>query len=155
MAIQDRTHQYQLSITQLNGLLKDETDLIANLANVAAVLRENLGFFWIGFYLVKKDELILGPFQGSVACTRIKPGKGVCGTSWVENKTIVVPDVYKFPGHIVCSAESKSEIVLPINSGKGIVIGVLDIDSRKPDDFSEQDSYYLEAIVKLIESKHG
>jgi len=141
--------QYQALIPQINGLLEGETDLIANLANVAGALKEQFGWFWVGFYLVKGDELVLGPFQGPVACTRIKKGRGVCGSSWAQEKTLIVPDVEKFPGHIACSSLSKSEIVVPLLQ-EGIVHGVLDVDSDQLDQFDEIDQKYLEQIVQLI-----
>ncbi len=141
--------QYQNLLPQIKGLLEGEPDLIANLANVAAALKEQFNFFWVGFYLVKNDELVLGPFQGPVACTRIKKGRGVCGTSWEQAKTIIVPDVEKFPGHIACSSLSKSEIVLPLFKDT-TVIGVLDFDSSLLDSFDETDKIYLERIIELI-----
>jgi GAF domain-containing protein len=141
--------QYQNLLPQIKGLLEGEPDLIANLANVAAALKEQFNFFWVGFYLVKNDELVLGPFQGPVACTRIKKGRGVCGTSWEQAKTIIVPDVEKFPGHIACSSLSKSEIVLPLFKDTK-VIGVLDVDSSSLDSFDETDKIYLERIIELI-----
>jgi len=141
--------QYQNLLPQIKGLLEGEPDLIANLANVAAALKEQFNFFWVGFYLVKNDELVLGPFQGPVACTRIKKGRGVCGTSWEQAKTIIVPDVEKFPGHIACSSLSKSEIVLPLFKNT-TVIGVLDVDSSSLDSFDETDKIYLERIIELI-----
>lgn len=144
-----KEEQYQHIIPQIKGLLEGENDLIANLANVAAALKEQFGFFWVGFYLVKEDELVLGPFQGPVACTRIKKGRGVCGSSWEKGKTIIVPDVEKFPGHIACSSLSKSEIVLPLFSDSKIV-GVLDVDSSTLNSFDETDQLYLQKIVDLI-----
>ena len=144
-----KEEQYQHIFPQIKGLLEGETDLIANLANVAAALKEQFGFFWVGFYLVKADELVLGPFQGPVACTRIKKGRGVCGSSWEQGKTIIVPDVEKFPGHIACSSLSKSEIVLPLFSDSKIV-GVLDVDSSTLDSFDETDQLYLQKIIDLI-----
>jgi len=144
-----KEEQYQHIFPQIKGLLEGETDLIANLANVAAALKEQFGFFWVGFYIVKADELVLGPFQGPVACTRIKKGRGVCGSSWEQGKTIIVPDVEKFPGHIACSSLSKSEIVLPLFSDSKIV-GVLDVDSSTLDSFDETDEMYLQKIVDLI-----
>ena len=141
--------QYKSLIPQISGLLDGEPDLIANLANVAAALKEQFGWFWVGFYLVKNDELVLGPFQGPVACTRIKKGRGVCGTSWKKEETIIVPDVEAFPGHIACSSLSKSEIVIPLfNNGK--VVGVLDVDSAAYDQFDKTDQQFLEKIVALI-----
>lgn len=145
-----KEEQYQLLIPQIKGLLEGEDDLIANLANTVAALKEQFKWLWVGFYLVKNEELVLAPFQGPIACTRIKKGKGVCGTSWAEAKTIIVPNVEKFPGHIACSSLSKSEIVVPILQN-GTVIGVLDIDSEKLDQFDTTDQQYLEQIVNLIE----
>ncbi len=144
-----KEEQYTSLLPQIQGLISYETDLIANLANVAAALKEQFGWFWVGFYLVKNDELVLGPFQGPVACTRIKKGKGVCGTSWAEAKTIIVPDVDKFPGHIACSSLSKSEIVVPIIRN-GEVIGVLDVDSADYNTYDETDQRYLEEIITTI-----
>ncbi len=147
-----RKKTYEELLPQMQALIADETDLIANLANVAAALKETFGFFWIGFYLKKERELVLGPFQGPVACTRIQKGKGVCGTVWQEKHTLIVPDVEKFPGHIACSSLSKSEIVVP-GMKNGEVALVLDIDSEKLNDFDETDKVYLEKIMKLIEQK--
>src|SRR5690242_4004680 len=123
-----KQEQYEALIPQIKGLLEGEIDLIANLANVTAALKEQFGWLWIGFYLVKNNELVLGPFQGPVACTRIKKGRGVCGSSWAQRKTLIVPDVEKFPGHIACSSASRSEIVIPVLRNDE-VIGVLDVDS--------------------------
>lgn len=142
--------RYLSVIPQIAALLEGETDLIANLANVAAALKEQFNFFWVGFYLVKDQELVLGPFQGPVACTRIKMGKGVCGASWAEKRTIVVPDVDAFPGHIACSSASRSEIVIPIIDSKAKVIGVLDVDSRELNNFDETDATYLSELIGLI-----
>lgn len=144
-----KEEQYINLLPQIHGLISYETDVIANLANVVAALKEQFGWFWVGFYLVKNDELVLGPFQGPVACTRIKKGKGVCGTSWAEAKTIIVPDVDKFPGHIACSSLSKSEIVVPIIRN-GEVIGVLDVDSADYNTYDETDQRYLEEIITTI-----
>ena len=144
-----KEEQYQSLIPQIKGLLEGEADLIANLANVCAALKEQFKWFWVGFYLVKNNELIVGPFQGPVACTRIKKGKGVCGTSWAEAKTIIVDDVEKFPGHIACSSLSRSEIVVPVFKNNE-VIAVLDVDSEYLDHFGKIDATYLEQIVKLI-----
>jgi L-methionine (R)-S-oxide reductase len=145
----DKAEQYKSLIPQIEGLLYGETDLVANMANVCAALKEQFHWFWVGFYLVKNGELVLGPFQGPVACTRIAKGKGVCGASWEQAKTLVVPDVDAFPGHIACSSLSKSEIVLPVfNDGE--VVGVLDVDASELDQFNEIDAKYLEQIVKLI-----
>ena len=145
-----------ISITaQIKALIDGEPDLTANLANIAAALKEQFGWFWVGFYLVKENantgnfELVLGPFQGPVACTRIAKGRGVCGTSWATEKTIIVADVEKFPGHIACSSASKSEIVVPLFNNTSVV-GVLDVDSDMLDQFDDTDKVYLEAIVALI-----
>ncbi|WP_431295122.1 GAF domain-containing protein [Pedobacter sp. P26] len=144
-----KEEQYQSIIPQIEALLYGETDFIANLANVAAALKEQFGWFWVGFYLVKYDELVLGPFQGPVACTRIKKGKGVCGSSWAEAKTIIVPDVEEFPGHIACASASKSEIVLPLIVNNE-VIGVLDVDSEVLNRFNETDQLYLEQVIGIL-----
>ena len=145
-----REEIYAELIPQIEALVSGETDLIANLANISAALKEAFNFFWVGFYLVNKNELVLGPFQGPVACTRIQKGKGVCGASWKEKRVIIVQDVYKFPGHIACSSLSKSEIVLPMIID-GQVKLVLDVDSDQLNDFSELDEKYLNQILKLIE----
>lgn len=150
-----KEEQYRNLIPQIKGLLERETDLIANLANVCGALKEQFNWFWIGFYLVKKsldntqDELVLGPFQGPVACTRIRKGKGVCGTSWAKAETLIVPDVEQFPGHIACSSLSKSEIVVPVIKNNEVV-AVLDVDSSALNEFDETDKLYLEQIVTLI-----
>lgn len=144
-----KMEQYEALIPQIKGLLEGENDLIANLANVAAALKEQFNWLWVGFYLVKNDELVLGPFQGPVACTRIKKGRGVCGSSWAQQKTLIVPDVEKFPGHIACSSASKSEIVIPIFSNNEVV-AVLDVDSKELDTFDTVDQLYLEQVVTLI-----
>ncbi len=146
----DKNEQYQNLIPQIKSLLFGEPDLIANLANITAALKEQFGWFWVGFYIVKEDELVLGPFQGPVACTRIKKGRGVCGSSWDKAATLIVPNVEKFPGHIACSSLSKSEIVLPLLKN-GIVWGVLDVDSELLNQFDEIDQFYLEQIIALIE----
>src|SRR4051812_30616568 len=144
-----KEEQYTTLIPQIKGLLEGENDLIANLANVAASLKEQFGWFWVGFYLVKGEELVLGPFQGPVACTRIKKGRGVCGTSWQQAKTLIVPDVEKFPGHIACSSLSRSEIVVPVIRN-GEVVAVLDVDSEEYDKFDSTDQDYLEHITGLL-----
>ena len=144
-----KTEIYQSLIPQIKALFEGEPDLIANLANVSAALKEQFGWFWVGFYLVKDDELVLGPFQGPVACTRIKKGRGVCGTAWQNAETLIVDDVEKFPGHIACSSLSKSEIVIPLFKN-GEVIGVLDVDSNKLGQFDETDKRYLEEIVAIL-----
>jgi GAF domain-containing protein len=144
-----KTDQYESLIPQIKGLLEGETDLIANLANVAAALKEQFKWFWVGFYLVKDDQLVLGPFQGPVACTRINKGRGVCGTSWQKAQTLIVPDVEAFPGHIACSSLSKSEIVVPMIRDN-TVIGVLDVDSEMLDQFDDTDKKFLEEIVSFL-----
>ena len=145
-----KEEKYESLIPQITGLLYDETNLVANLSNIAAALKEAMNFFWVGFYLVdSEDELVLGPFQGPVACTRIRKGKGVCGSSWERNETLIVPNVDEFPGHIACASASKSEIVIPIKKD-GKVIGVLDVDSDQLNDFDEVDQRYLEQILNLI-----
>ena len=144
-----KEEQYRALIPQIKGLVSGEPDLVANLANIAAALKEQFDFFWVGFYLVKDDELVLGPFQGPVACTRISKGRGVCGASWAQANTIIVPDVEKFPGHIACSSISKSEIVVPLFKNNE-VWGVLDVDSDKYNSFDETDAQFLQEIVALI-----
>ena len=144
-----KEEQYESLLPQIKALLEGEPDLIANLANIAGALKEQFNWLWIGFYLVKDDELVLGPFQGPVACTRIKKGKGVCGASWAKAKTLIVPDVEKFPGHIACSSLSRSEIVVPIIRNNK-VIGVLDADSIEPGQYDNIDLDYLERIVDMI-----
>lgn len=144
-----KEEQYQAILPQLKGLLEGETDLVANLANLAAGLKEQFGWLWVGFYLVKENELVLGPFQGPAACTRIRKGKGVCGTSWDKAETLIVPDVEKFPGHIACSSLSRSEIVIPIIRNQQVV-GVLDVDSSEPGHFDSTDKIWLEKIISLI-----
>lgn len=141
--------KYRELLPQLHALVGTETDFIANLANVAAALKQTFNFFWTGFYIVKGDELVLGPFQGPIACTRIRIGRGVCGTAWKEARTLIVPDVEQFPGHIACSSDSKSEIVVPIIK-QGKAIGVLDIDSDSPDSFDTVDARYLEEICTYV-----
>ena len=147
---------YQSLIPQIKALLDGEPDLIANLANVSAALKEQFNWLWVGFYLVKPDsknsaetELVLGPFQGPVACTRIKKGRGVCGAAWQNAATLIVADVEKFPGHIACSSLSRSEIVLPLIKN-GEVLGVLDVDATELDQFDETDKKYMEEIISLI-----
>jgi len=145
-----REETYWEIIPQIKSLIEGENDIIANLANIAAVLREAFDFFWIGFYIVKENELVLGPFQGPVACTRIQQGKGVCGKAWQEKKAIIVPDVNQFPGHIACSSLSKSEIVVPVLKNNEVHL-ILDIDSDKLDDFSDLDVKHLMKLAALIE----
>jgi GAF domain-containing protein len=146
----DKASKYQSLVPQIESLISGEPDMIANLANIAAALKQSMNFFWVGFYLVKNNELVLGPFQGPIACTRIALGKGVCGASWKEKKVFIVPNVDEFPGHIACSSDSKSEIVLPaIKNGE--VTLVLDVDSDKLNDFDDTDAFYLKQIMVMIE----
>lgn len=145
----DKAEQYASLIPQIEALLHGETDLVANLANTCAALKEQFGWFWVGFYLVKDGGLVLGPFQGPVACTRIAKGKGVCGAAWEQGKTLVVPDVEAFPGHIACSSLSRSEIVLPLFKD-GEVTGVLDVDSSDLDTFDDTDATYLAQVINLL-----
>jgi GAF domain-containing protein len=145
-----KSEKYEVILPQIEALISGEPDLYANLANISAALKEAFGFFWVGFYLVKGDQLVLGPFQGPIACTRINLGKGVCGTAWVEKKTQLVPDVEAFPGHIACSAASKSEIVIPVFK-EGEVIMVLDVDSDQLDDFDSVDQEFLEKLIGVLE----
>ncbi len=147
----NKQEQYLSLIPQIKALIEGESDLVANLANIAGALKEQFNWFWVGFYLVKGDQLVLGPFQGPVACTRINKGRGVCGTSWAKSETLIVPDVEKFPGHIACSSLSKSEIVVPLIKD-GIVWGVLDVDSEMLNHFDETDKIFLAQIVDCIKS---
>ena len=146
-----KAEQYEALLPQIKGLITGEPDLVANLANIAAALKEQFGWLWVGFYLVKEEELVLGPFQGPVACTRIRKGRGVCGSSWADASTLIVADVEKFPGHIACSSLSRSEIVVPIIRN-GVVLGVLDADSADLDAYDAIDQQYLETIVGWIET---
>ncbi len=146
----DKTSRYQALIPQIEALTTGEPDVIANLSNIAAALKQTMNFFWVGFYLVKNNELVLGPFQGPIACTRIAYGKGVCGASWKEKKTILVANVDEFPGHIACSSDSKSEIVLPAFKNNEVAL-VLDVDSDKLNDFDETDAMYLGKLMTIIE----
>jgi L-methionine (R)-S-oxide reductase len=146
-----KKERYEILLPQLQSLVEGEPDLIANLANIIAAIKESMQFFWIGFYFTRNDELVLGPFQGPVACTRIKFGKGVCGTAWKEKKVIIVDDVDLFPGHIACSTLSRSEIVLPVFNGNNIEL-ILDIDSDTVASFDAVDEYYLLQVAHLIES---
>ncbi|MCU4579311.1 GAF domain-containing protein [Acinetobacter courvalinii] len=145
-----KVEQYQSILPQIQAIVEDEADVIANLANICAALRQQFGWFWIGFYLVKGNELVLGPFQGPIACTRIAKGRGVCGSAWQQQRVIVVPDVDQFPGHIACSSDSKSEIVLPIMKN-GECVGVLDIDSDELNQFDEVDAEHLQQLMAMIE----
>lgn len=146
----DKAERYKILIPQITSLVEGETDVVANLSNTVAALRQTMNFFWVGFYLVKENQLVLGPFQGPIACTRINFGKGVCGASWKEKKTILVPDVEKFPGHIACSSDSKSEIVLPAFKNNEVAL-VLDVDSDKLNDFDDTDAHYLEQVIRIVE----
>jgi len=146
----DKAERYKTLAPQIEALVMGESDLVANLSNIAAALKQTMGFFWVGFYLVKENQLVLGPFQGPIACTRINLGKGVCGTSWKEKRTILVPNVDEFPGHIACSSVSKSEIVLPAFKN-GVVALVLDVDSDMLNDFDKTDSLELEKVMRIIE----
>ncbi|AXE18881.1 GAF domain-containing protein [Runella rosea] len=150
-ATTDRALLYESLVPQIAALTEGENDLIANLANISAALREAFSFFWVGFYLKKDQQLVLGPFQGPIACTRIQFDKGVCGACYTRKETIIVPDVEQFPGHIACSSASKSEIVLPVFAPDGSVAMVLDVDSDQLDDFSAVDAQGLGAVVKLVE----
>lgn len=141
---------YQALIPQMESLIAGENNFIANVANVMAALHQTFQFLWVGCYFVEDDTLVLGPFQGPVACTRIRKGKGVCGTAWQKNECIIVPDVNEFPGHIACSSLSKSEIVIPLRKMNGVVFGILDIDSSLLNDFSECDQKYLEQVAVLL-----
>ena len=144
-----RAEKYKSLVPQIQALIEGESDVIANMANISAALKEAFNFFWVGFYLVKNEELVLGPFQGPIACTRIALGKGVCGASWKEMKTLIVPDVDQFPGHIACSSASRSEIVVPIIKNNQ-VIAVLDVDSEHLDHFDQTDEIYLTQIISLL-----
>jgi L-methionine (R)-S-oxide reductase len=145
-----KKEQYTSLLPQIKALLEGETDIIANMANVCAALKEQFDFFWVGFYLVKNDQLVLGPFQGPVACTRISKGKGVCGTSWQQEMVLIVPEVDAFPGHIACSSLSKSEIVIPVFKNDK-VIAVLDVDSSDYNEFDQTDELYLSQIIHLLQ----
>jgi GAF domain-containing protein len=145
----DKATQYESLLPQIKALVEGEPDLIANLANICAALKEQFNWLWVGFYLVKNDELVLGPFQGPVACTRIRKGRGVCGASWQQAATLIVPDVEKFPGHIACSSLSKSEMVVPIIRN-GEVKAILDADSEMLNHFNETDKKYVEQIIALV-----
>ena len=145
-----KKEMYATLLPQIKALVEGESNRVANLANVAAALKQTFGFFWVGFYLVEDGELVLGPFQGPIACTRIRYGRGVCGTAWKEGKTLIVPDVDKFPGHIACSSASRSEIVVPIYNKEKEVVGVLDIDSDRMAEFDETDREWLERIVAVF-----
>ena len=145
----DKENRYEELLSKVEAVTFKETDYIANMANVSALIKESFGFLWVGFYIVKDDELVLGPFQGPIACTRIKKGRGVCGTAWQNEETIVVPDVEKFPGHIACSSLSKSEIVVPILRSDN-VFAVLDIDSENLDTFDDVDALYLKKVIDCI-----
>jgi GAF domain-containing protein len=145
----DKEQKFKALLPQIESLVSGEPDLIANLSNIAAVLKEGCGYFWVGFYLIRGDELVLGPFQGPVACTRIARGKGVCGDCWEQGKVIVVPDVEKYPGHIACNAASKSEIVLPVVKN-GEVTMIFDVDSEVLDDFDQVDQWFLREVAEIV-----
>jgi L-methionine (R)-S-oxide reductase len=150
----DRSMIYQELLPQIENLIQDETDLVANQANIVAALRQAFGFFWVGFYWAKDQELVLGPFQGPIACTRIAFHRGVCGHAFTTRQSVLVPDVDQFPGHIACSSASRSEVVIPVfNRDQSQVMGVLDVDSDRLNDFSEIDVQGLEAILKILEKK--
>lgn len=144
-----KAERYRELLSQMQSLIGKERDGIANMANMSAALKQAFDFFWVGFYLVKEGELVLGPFQGPIACTRIRYGKGVCGTAWKEQRVLIVPDVEQFPGHIACNAASQSEIVIPFKQN-GTIIGVLDIDSDKKEYFDETDAYYLQQMLLFL-----
>lgn len=146
----NKEEKYRALLPQLKSLIEGENDLIANLANMSAALKETFHFFWVGFYRVQGEELVLGPFQGPIACTRIKKGRGVCGTAWTKAETLIVPDVDAFPGHIACSSLSRSEIVVPLRKEGGEVWGVLDIDSEILDSFDETDALFLEEVCSWL-----
>ena len=151
---EDKTQRYEELLPQIRSLINEESDLIANLANIAAVFKEAFGWFWVGFYLVKQEELVLGPFQGPLACTRIPYNRGVCGQSWAEKQTLVVPDVNAHPGHIACSSRSQSEIVVPLIDAAGQVVAVLDVDSENLAEFDTTDAHYLQKLVEIIAQQH-
>ena len=144
-----KAEKYNSLIPQISALVEGEHDAIANLANISAALRQTFGWFWVGFYVVKNNELVLGPFQGDIACTRIRSGKGVCGSSWAQKQSLLVPDVEQFPGHIACSSLSVSEIVVPVFDKSGNVLAVIDVDSDKFDLLDETDVFYLEKIAGI------
>lgn len=150
----NKNEVYKSLLPQIQAVIEPENNLISNLANVSAILKEAFNFFWVGFYLVDENQLVLGPFQGPLACTRIELGKGVCGSSWQKKQTLIVPDVEKFPGHIACSALSKSEIVVPAINQKNQVVFVLDVDSEHLNNFNHEDQNGLEQIVSIIVKKH-
>lgn len=150
----DKKEKYESLLPQIEALVTTEVDPIANMANVASALKYGMDFFWVGFYIVKEDELVLGPFQGPIACTRIRKGKGVCGTSWEKAETIIVPDVDDFPGHIACSSDSRSEIVVP-GISNGEVKWILDVDSTEVNSFDTIDQYYLERLCNYLLPKNS
>lgn len=145
-----KNEQYELLLPQIEALTSGETDMIANLSNISAALHQTFGWFWVGFYIVNGDELVLGPFQGTIACTRIRFGNGVCGTAWEQKRTLLVPDVEKFPGHIACSSLTVSEIVVPVFNMQDQVVATLDVDSEHFNTFDEVDVFYLEKLAKYI-----
>ena len=147
---ESKTERYEGLYRQIEAVIESESDVIANMANISAMISGTFGFWWTGFYRVCGDKLVLGPFQGPMACTRIGFGKGVCGTAWKSGETVIVPDVDAFPGHIACSSASRSEIVVPVHDGEGNVTAVLDIDSKELDTFDQTDRFWLEKIVSLM-----
>ncbi len=153
-AMAESARDYDTALQQIRAVLQGEPDLTANLANVAAILKLLPGYFWVGFYLVQDEELVLGPFQGPVACTRIAYGKGVCGTAWAQGQSQLVPDVHAFPGHIACSALSQSEVVIPIATADGRIWAVLDVDSTALNDFNENDVSALEEVARILSLHH-
>ncbi len=151
---EDKKSRYESLLPQIEALVSGENDLVANLANISAALKSGMGFFWVGFYIVKENQLVLGPFQGPIACTRIGLGKGVCGKAWEEKSTLIVPNVDEFPGHIACSSDSKSEIVVPYFKN-GEVSLILDVDSSEIDSFDEIDAFYLKKIASYLQLKNN
>ncbi len=144
-----KKEQYEALLPQIDALVSSETNVIANMANMSAAIKETFGFLWVGFYLVKNNELVLGPFQGPIACTRIQYGRGVCGTAWKEERVLIVPDVEAFPGHIACNSQSRSEIVVPLVCDHQVV-AVLDIDSAKLNTFDQEDAFYLKKMIEML-----
>jgi len=150
----DKAEKYESLLPQIEALLLGENDLVANLANISAALKQAMNFFWVGFYIVKEDQLVLGPFQGPIACTRIGLGKGVCGIAWERNETLIVPNVDEFPGHIACSSDSKSEIVIPFSDEDGVKL-ILDVDSDQLNAFDELDAKFLGRIATYLQLKNS
>ncbi|NDV78943.1 GAF domain-containing protein [Dysgonomonas sp. 511] len=148
-----KEEKYKQLLPQLRALLEGENDVVANYANTAAALKQAFGFFWVGFYIVKQDQLVLGPFQGTIACTRINHGKGVCGTAWKEQRIVIVEDVEQFPGHIACDANSRSEIVVPLFDDRKEIFAILDIDSDQLSHFDQTDAFYLQQVTQILGNK--